>query len=430
VTSPDSRERAVLVWAGRDRSECDDSLDELALLADTAGLEVTDRIEQELRRFTPATRIGKGKVAELKAAVAATKADVVIFDDPLTPAQRRNLETEVGGKIIDRSQLILDIFALRATTRAGKLQVELAQLEYLLPRLTRQWTHLSRIRGGVGTRGPGETQLEDDRRQVRDRISRLKKRLSEIDRTRRLNRRERLEVPYPTVALVGYTNAGKSSLMNRLTDAGTYVADQLFATLESTVRRLELPGGTTAMLVDTVGFVAKLPHELVEAFKGTLEQVVEADLILHVTDGSRDDEGVRIAVVEGVLEELGADERPTLLVHNKCDLVGNDLPRAEGLSVSARTGQGCEELLVAIEESLSAFTELVVVIVAFEDGRTRAWLYENARVVEETEEDRGRRIVARLSKKAAGKLRQLLAANPGGSFESRQDTAADGGTGR
>jgi GTP-binding protein HflX len=429
LNDPETRERAVLVWAGRDRSQCDDSLDELALLADTAGLEVTDRLDQEMRRITPATRIGKGKVQELRAIVEATKSDVVIFDDPLTPAQRRNLENEVGGKIIDRSQLILDIFALRASTRAGKLQVELAQLEYLLPRLTRQWTHLSRMRGGVGTRGPGETQLEDDRRQVRDRILRLKKRLIDIDRTRRLNRRERLEVPYPTVALVGYTNAGKSSLMNRLTEADAYVADQLFATLESTVRRLELPGGTTAMLVDTVGFVAKLPHELVEAFKGTLEQVIQADLILHVTDGSRADEDIRIRVVVDVLEELGASDRPKLLVHNKCDLISDQLPPRDGFAVSATTGQGCEQLLAAIEEALSEKSERIVVIVASGDGRTRAWLYENACVLEESDQETGSRIVARLGKKAAGKLRRMLATAGHGSFESLGGSTNDGDAG-
>ena len=407
MSEPTGEERAVLVWAGTDGREREDSVAELALLAETAGLSVVEIVWQEIRRFSPATRIGKGKVDELKAAVAAAKADVVVFDDPLTPAQRRNLEREVGGKIIDRSQLILDIFALRAKTRAGKLQVELAQLEYLLPRLTRQWTHLSRIRGGVGTRGPGETQLEDDRRQVRDRIARLKKRLVGIDRTRRLNRAERAQVPFPTVALVGYTNAGKSSLMNRLTSAGAYVADQLFATLESTVRRLDLPGGTTAMLVDTVGFVAKLPHELVEAFKGTLEQVVEADLILHVTDASREDELDRIEVVKAVLADLDADERPALVVHNKWDLAGDALRPSDGVAVSALTGTGCDELLRTIEERLESSAETVTVVLPFEDGRTRAWLYDNARVLEETEEDAGRRVVARMSRKAAGRLRRM-----------------------
>ncbi|MCG8671008.1 MAG: GTPase HflX, partial [Pseudomonadales bacterium] len=297
------------MWAGQSRAAAEASLEELAMLADTAGLDVVDRLTQVVKRPSPATMIGSGKVEDLKVLVQESCAEVVIFDDPLSPAQRRNLERAVDVKVLDRSQLILDIFALRAATRAGKLQVELAQLEYLLPRLTRHWTHLSRIRGGVGTRGPGETQLEVDRRLVRDRISRLKKKLATIDRTRRLNRREREAIPYPTVALVGYTNAGKSSLMNRLTEAGLYVADQLFATLDSTVRALDLPEGTRAMLVDTVGFVAKLPHELIEAFKGTLEHVVEADLILHVVDAGHPAPEERQVAVEAILSELGAADQ-------------------------------------------------------------------------------------------------------------------------
>lgn len=397
-----------MVWSGTDKSECAESLAELEQLAESAGLLVVGEISQEIRRVSPATRIGSGKVQQLQALLSEHKPDVVVFDDPLTPAQRRNLENACRVKVIDRSQLILDIFAQRASTRAGKLQVELAQLEYLLPRLTRQWTHLSRIRGGVGTRGPGETQLEVDRRQVRERLTKLRERLQQIDRTRRLNRREREAVPFPTVALVGYTNAGKSSLMNRLTGAGVYVADRLFATLDSTVRRLELPSGAEAMLVDTVGFVAKLPHELVEAFKGTLEQVVEADLILHVVDASHPAWRQRVGTVDGVLADLEASERPTLLVCNKWDLVKNETPPAEGIAVSAQTGEGCDRLLAAIERELGERDEEIVIHLPASDGRTRAWLYRNARIVNEHEDAGGLRITARVSAKTAGRLRRML----------------------
>ncbi len=396
-------ERAVLVWAGRDAAGAEASLEELALLAESARLEVVGRVSQELRRIVPATLIGSGKVAELKELIGETEAEVVVFDDALTPAQRRNLERELDRKVIDRSQLILDIFAQRAATRSGKLQVELAQLEYLLPRLTRQWTHLSRIRGGVGTRGPGETQLEVDRRMIRDRIAKLKRRLAEVDRTRRLNRRERAAIPYPCVALVGYTNAGKSSLMNRLTGTDAYVADQLFATLDTTARRLELPEGPTVVLVDTVGFVAKLPHELVEAFKGTLEQVIEADLILHVVDSAAEDLDARIRVVEGVLEELGALERPRMLVYNKCDLPAS-AARPDGLAVSAATGEGAAELLRAIDARLASGSPRLEILIPHQDGRTRAWLHRNARVLSETSEDGGVRVVVRANARTAGQL--------------------------
>ncbi len=404
------REKAVLVWAGQDSLHAEESLDELALLADTASIDVVVRMRQELKRVSSATRIGKGKVEELAALVKEQELNVVIFDDPLSPAQRRNLEKALDIKVIDRSQLILDIFALRAQTRAGKLQVELAQLQYLLPRLTRAWTHLSRIRGGVGTRGPGETQLESDRRQVRTKIEKLRERLSEVDRTRRLNRREREAVPYPTVSLVGYTNAGKSSLMNRLTEAGVYVADQLFATLDTTTRRLDLPSGRIVMLVDTVGFVSKLPHELVEAFKGTLEQVIEADLVVHVIDAVGSDREDRIAVVESILEELGADSRPRLDVYNKSDLPGAAAAPPGALAVSARTGEGCDRLLEAFDQAFAPVEEKLLIRIPHHDGKTRAWLHQHARVVEETKDEDGAHIVAWLTPKAVGQLTRLIQA--------------------
>ena len=406
-------ETAVLVWSGSDGDDAAASLSELRMLAESSGLEVCHEMRQVIRRPSPSTRIGSGKVEELATVVRGHCAGVVVFDDPLNPAQRRNLERALNTKVIDRSQLILDIFAIRAQTRAGKLQVELAQLEYLLPRLTRQWTHLSRIRGGVGTRGPGETQLESDRRQVRDKISRLKKRLADIDRTRRLNQRERKAVPFQTVALVGYTNVGKSSLMNRLVAADVYVADQLFATLDSTVRRLDMPSGRKVMLSDTVGFVSKLPHELVEAFKGTLEQVVDADLILHVIDASDPALAERKAVVEDILEELGADLQPLVEVYNKCDMpTPTENPRG-AIRVSAKTGSGISQLFDAIERNLRDTEEKITVELRADDGRTRAWLYEHTRVVDEQTRDRGLRIVAWVNAKRLGQLGRMLKQNSG-----------------
>jgi len=400
----------VLVWAGQDATHAGESLDELALLADTAGLDVVARLQQQLKRLSAATRIGSGKTTELKELVVGSRIDVVIFDDPLTPAQRRNLEKLLEIKVLDRSQLILDIFASRAQTRAGKLQVELAQLQYMLPRLTRAWTHLSRLRGGVGTRGPGETQLESDRRQVREKIEKLHTRLAEVDRTRRLNRREREAVPFPVIALVGYTNAGKSSLMNRLTSAGVYVADQLFATLDTTTRRLTLPSGRIVMLVDTVGFVSKLPHELVAAFKGTLEQVVEADLVVHVVDAASPDLAGRRQVVEDILEELGAASRPRFLVYNKKDLPGASEAPPAAIAVSARTGEGIDALLVAFDHAFAPAEEKLAIVVPHGDGRTRAWLHRHGRVVGEEAKDEGTCVVVWLTPKAAGQLQQMIGA--------------------
>src|SRR5262245_21320923 len=317
------RERAVLVGTERPRMlvPVSESLAELARLADTAGLAVVGQAVQPLRRVHAATFIGKGKVEDVRALAEQERADVVIFDDPLTPAQQRNLEKGCARKVIDRSALILDIFAQRARPLEGKMQVELAQLQYLLPRLTRQWTHLSRLGGGVGTRGPGETQLEVDRRRVRERIAQLRRRLVDVERTRGLHREERAGTPVTTVALVGYTNSGKSTLMNTLTRAGVLVEDRLFATLDPTVRRLRLPEGLTVLLADTVGFIHKLPHQLVEAFKSTLEEVRTADLLVHVVDAAQATWEEQARVVDEVLAEIGAGDRPVVRALNKVDLL-------------------------------------------------------------------------------------------------------------
>src|SRR4029453_8090099 len=297
------------------------SLEELQRLTETAGGKVIQKFSQQIRTVTPATLVGRGKVEEIQVALKDLKPDLVVVDEDLSPAQQRNLESAFKIRVIDRSQLILDIFSQRARSNEGKLQVELAQLEYLLPRLTREWTHLSRLGGGIGTRGPGETQLEVDRRRIRERIANLKRRLKTVERTRTLQRKERDEVPFATVALVGYTNTGKSTLMNALTRAGVLVEDKLFATLDPTIRSLRLPNGDKVMIADTVGFINKIPHSLIEAFKSTLEEVMGADLLLHVVDMSSALYDEQIDTVEEVLCDIGAGEIPTIMVPNKTDLL-------------------------------------------------------------------------------------------------------------
>ncbi len=325
------------------------SLEELARLTDTAGARLLDTVTQKRGTIHPATFIGKGKLEQLKAQVEALDADMVIFDDDLSPAQMRNLEKALGRKVVDRSELILDIFARRARTRESRLQVELAQLEYTLPRLTGMWKHLERQAGGIGTRGPGETQLETDRRIVRERIGRLKRELEAVERERETQRRRRRREF--RAAIVGYTNAGKSTLFNALTRSQVLVEDRLFATLDATTRQLVSPTRQVALLTDTVGFIRKLPHHLVASFHSTLVEAIEADVLLHVVDASDPSFRRQITAVEDVLEELLDTPRPTSLVFNKCDLI-TDPDVVAGLRVeypgcfvvSARTGEGFDAL--------------------------------------------------------------------------------------
>jgi GTP-binding protein HflX len=336
----------------------EDSLEELARLTESAGALPRDAILQERPAPDPRTLIGPGKVEELRS-LCREGVDLVIVDEDLSGSQQRNLERALGCKVVDRAGLILDIFAQRAMTREGKLQVELAQLEYLLPRLTGRWTHLERLGGGIGTRGPGETQLESDRRRIRVRMARIRRDLGKVRRHRALLRRPRRKVPIPTVALVGYTNAGKTSLLNALTHAQAYVADALFATLDPMLRRIQLPSGRAALLSDTVGFIRKLPPQLVQAFKATLEEVWEADALVHVIDASHPQAAEQRAVVERVLGELGAADKPVLAVHNKIDRLpaaaGAALAREEGaVAVSALTGQGLPVLRKALDALLDA----------------------------------------------------------------------------
>lgn len=408
-------ERVILVGTDQPRMRLpvDESLAELGRLADTAGLTVVGQAIQPLRRPHPATLIGQGKVEEIKAQLLAAGADVVIFDDSLSPAQQRNLEKALGKKVVDRSALILDIFAQRAQSLEGKMQVELAQLQYLLPRLTRAWTHLSRQQGGgVGTRGPGETQLEVDRRRVRERISMLRERLREVSRTQALHRDTRAAIPFPTVALVGYTNAGKSTLMNALTRAGVLVEDKLFATLDPTVRRLRLPGGQPVLLADTVGFIHKLPHQLVEAFKSTLEQVRTADLLLHVIDASHPSWPEHAAVVDEVLSDIGAADRPRLRVFNKLDAVveAAALPRdSTDVRIAARTGQGLDALLAAIEAQFNEQLERIQCVLPAARGDLVAWVRRSGRIEHEEYADEQVHLTALVPPKIAGQLRKTLA---------------------
>lgn len=309
-------ERAVLVGVVP-RTSAEDSLAELALLADTAGAEVLKVVRQRRSTIHPGTFLSRGKLEELVEMAEADQADVFIFDEDLHPAQVKNLEDRLKKKILDRSELILDIFAARARTREARIQVELAQLEYLLPRLTRMWSHLSRLGGGIGTRGPGETQLETDRRHVRDKILFLKRQMKGVEKERQVQRARRQR--HHRTALVGYTNAGKSTLMNALTGAGVLAEDKLFATLDATTRRLAWPDGAITLLSDTVGFLRKLPHHLIASFRSTLEEVIEADLLIHVADAAHPDAGPQIDAVEQVLEELGAGNKASLLVLNKAD---------------------------------------------------------------------------------------------------------------
>jgi GTP-binding protein HflX len=420
ISTAHRRERAVLVGvelpSHDHRLPLDESLEELERLAETAGATVLTKFAQQVRNITPATLIGRGKVDEIQKSLCESRADLVIVDEDLTPAQQRNLEEAFKLRVIDRSQLILDIFAQRARSNEGKLQVELAQLEYLLPRLTRQWTHLSRLGGGIGTRGPGETQLEVDRRRIRERIGHLKHRLKTVERTRALQRKERHEVPFPTVALVGYTNAGKSTLMNALTRAGVFVEDKLFATLDPTTRALRLPTGDKVMVVDTVGFIHKIPHSLIDAFKSTLEEVSRADLLLHLVDVSNSLFEEHIQVIEKVLDEIGAGELPTLLVPNKIDQI-SDLPVAQLKSrgaldvcpVSALTGAGIDELLIAVAKILDREKELFQASFLPAQGPLLALLRERGRIVTEEYDGELIRVTALATPKLAGQIRKRLA---------------------
>ncbi len=369
------------------------SLEELALLAESAGALVLSTVVQERARRDPATLIGRGKVEELAGVCEATGAEMVIFDDDLSPAQQRNLEGAVSRKTVDRTQLILDIFARRARTREGRLQVELAQLDYLLPRLGGKGILLSRLGGGIGTRGPGETKLEADRRRIRQRIQSVRRQIEGVRRERLTRREARHRRETPVVALVGYTNAGKSTLFNALTHAEAVVSSQLFMTLDPLVRKVHLGGGQDFLLVDTVGFIRKLPHALVAAFRATLEEVREADLLLHVVDASEPGLEEREAAVRSVLREIAAEERPQMLVLNKRDRTASArletlvASREDAVAVSATSGEGLPELLRAIGSRLGLTPLTVRLRFPAADRRGISGVYAAGRVLEHVEKE-------------------------------------------
>ena len=341
---------------GHDRWAAQDSLAELRELAESAGVAVLELLTQKRDAPSAPTFVGKGKVTEISARCQALAANTVIFDDDLTPAQGRNLGEILGPtvKVIDRTELILDIFAQRARTREGKIQVELAQLEYMLPRLTGMWTHLSRQRAGVGARGPGETQLETDRRHVQEKITRLQRALEEVRKNRRIERSGREKLHWPRVSIIGYTNSGKSTLMNKLTDAGVLAEDKLFATLDPTTRKHRLPNNQNILLSDTVGFLRKLPHHLVESFKATLEETTEADLLLHVVDVTHPQVHEQIAAVNVVLHDLNAGMKPVVVALNKIDRIGEDRSVVERLQ---REHSGSVEISAKYDTNLDVLQD-------------------------------------------------------------------------
>jgi len=411
-------ERAVLVGLsrGRDGATAESSLDELRRLADTAGAEVLDAVLHRRDKPDPATFIGKGKAQEVRDMVRGTGADTVIFDEELSPAQLRNLEELFGVKVLDRTALIIDIFAQHAHSSEGKAQVELAQLNYFLPRLRGWGESMSRLGGGIGTRGPGETKLEVDRRRIKRRIAKLRDEIEDLEKTRTTKRQERARSRVPSVALVGYTNAGKSTLLNRLTNAGVLVEDKLFSTLDPTTRRLELPDGRPCVMTDTVGFVRKLPHTLVEAFKSTLEEAVRADLIVHLVDGSDPDPEGQYVAVRDVLGEIGAAAAPELVAVNKIDAVSEvDLARlrrrfAEAAFLSALEGEGVEELLQRVATAIPHPEIEVDLLVPYDRGDVVAALHATGAVVSEEYLEPGTRVRARLREDQLGRLEQYLIA--------------------
>ena len=373
-----------------------DAAEEFEALGDSAGAEVVGRFRHRRDTPDPRTFIGRGKVRELADQVEALEAALVLVDQPLSPAQERNLEQDLGCRVLDRTGLILDIFAQRARTYEGRLQVELAQLKHVASRLVRGWSHLERQRGGIGLRGPGEKQLEMDRRLISGRIQQIERRLAKVRRTREQGRKARRKRDLPVVSLVGYTNAGKSTLFNRLTGEGRQVADQLFATLDPAWRRIELGGGTAAVLSDTVGFISRLPHDLVAAFHSTLEEVTDADLLLHVIDAGAEEREHQIEQVEAVLAELGAQDVPTLRVYNKIDTcslgAGRVVEEGEvrGVRISATSGEGIDDLAPVIGSLLGPERVRRRVLLRPEQGRLRSRLFHLGHVLGERLGDGGR----------------------------------------
>ncbi|MDO4492896.1 MAG: GTPase HflX [Clostridia bacterium] len=407
AVTKDEPDRAIL--CGIENDDGYDTLAELKELAETAGIKVVGREMQRKRAADSATYIGSGKAEDMALLVSALEADIVIFDDELDAVQMRNLENILGVPIIDRTMLILDIFATRATTREGKLQVELAQLKYRLPRLTGMGRVLSRQgSSGVGMRGPGEKKLEIDRRRIRRRIYELEQELAEVEKQRGLRRARREKNAVPVVALVGYTNAGKSTLLNRLSGSGVLAEDKLFATLDPVVREIELPDGTACLLSDTVGFINKLPHDLVQAFRSTLEEVAVADVLLHVVDTTSPYYDIQMRVVEEVVASLGAANTPVLEVFNKIDSVPDAVTRPGGFRISAKTGEGLDELLAKIEKLLSGGLVDVEILIPYDKYTVMNEIRNLGKILSEEHEAEGTRVKVRIEEQMLGKIKKSL----------------------
>ncbi len=402
--------RTLLVSVDTGESDFELSLAELSELTETAGGQVVGVLTQKLPSPNPATCVGSGRLLEMRDFCKSNDVELIIFDRELSPVQLRNIENATDVRVIDRTMLILDIFALRAQTSEGRLQVELAQLKYSLPRLTGKGVELSRLGGGIGTRGPGETKLETDRRHIRRRIDSIKEKLSEVDKRRSLHRDRRKKDGVVTAAIVGYTNAGKSTLLNRLTDAGVLVEDKLFATLDPTSRSIELPSGGSVMLVDTVGFIRRLPHQLVEAFRSTLEEALEADILVLLCDGSDKEFRSQLEVSMGLLSELGAANKPIITVINKCDKADEaELLGIDGVKISALTGDGIERLLSAIEDAMPTKMVRIRILVPFTEMGVTAQIRDAGEVLSEEYCADGVMIEAVVDPVTAGRLCRFTA---------------------
>ena len=409
-------ERVVLVgvWTEGSSLMAENSLAELKALAETAGSEVLEGLIQRRDKPDPATYIGSGKVEELRQVVLATGADTVICDGELSPSQLRQLEEKVKVKVVDRTALILDIFAQHAKSKEGKAQVELAQIAYLLPRLRGWGDSLSRQAGGIGGRGPGETKIETDRRRINDKMAKLRKEIKEMKVARDTKRQERTKYNVPSVAIAGYTNAGKSSLMNRLTNAGVLVENALFATLDPTVRQTKSSDGRIYTLADTVGFVRHLPHQLIEAFKSTLEEVAAADLIVHVVDGSHPDPQEQIRAVREVIKDVGGGDIPEIIAINKADIAAPEVlmqllrEETNSFAFSARTGFGLETLIKAIETSLPRPRVEITAVIPFNRGELVSAIHERGEVLSETYSENGTRIHAMVDAHIAKRIEEMI----------------------
>lgn len=410
ISNEEKITRALLVSVDTGDYDAEASLDELFELVKSAGAEPAFSVMQKLQRPESATFVGSGKLAEIKEICAAQEIDLIVVDSELSPTQIKNIENETDVRVIDRTTLILDIFALRARSKEGKLQVELAQLKYMLPRLTGKGIEMSRLGGGIGTRGPGETKLETDRRHIRRRVETLKEELADIEKHRNMLRKRREKDGVITCAIVGYTNAGKSTLMNRLTDAGVLAQDKLFATLDPTSRALKLPSGVSIMLIDTVGLVRRLPHHLVEAFRSTLEEAAQSDIIINLCDASSEEARVHLGVTKDLLQSLGCGDTPIITVLNKCDLLdGSVMPQdfSSYIKISAKTGEGIDELLDTIDKNLPVRMKRVSLLVPFSSAGLISEIRQKGTLLSEEYVENGVKVEAVVDEKIYAKLNKF-----------------------